>query len=52
MRHLINAARYFLSLDTSEHVAKVHAWLCHADGSECDGGATCHADPDRERYYR
>jgi hypothetical protein len=33
-------------------IAEEHAWLCHADGSECDGGATCTAHPGRLALYQ
>lgn len=52
MRHLENAVRYFNTIaSTPEYIAKVHTWLCHADGSECDGGIACSADPVRLEIY-
>lgn len=31
---------------TDAGIAIAHAFVCHSDGSDCDGGATC--SPDRE----
>lgn len=31
--------------------AFAHRWLCHADGGECDGGATCSTPQNRKAFY-
>lgn len=32
--------------------AAVHRWLCHPNGDECDGGASCAPLPERLKVYR
>jgi hypothetical protein len=28
-----------------------HDWICHSDGTKCDGGSTCVVDTDRASAY-
>lgn len=34
-----------------EDIATLHQWLCHGDGSACDGGVDCRPDTERLRAY-